>query len=395
MVRGSRPAADPSCERDFPLRLLRRFLVVLVLVGVVCGGAGLPAGAAPRESPTTRIARLRAKATRVQAAIDRMNARIELLVEDYNEVREALVRTRAEQARTREQVLDARRRLRAARRQLGRRLWTIYTGGAPSTLGQLLGAESVHQALVTTRYQEQVVGADRAALDRVEELRREVEALAAALAAQAERQRRLQARLATRRQRIESRLTAQRRYLERLTKEVRRAVAEERRRQEALRRRALLRRLAADRAARAQAAAAARGGRMRAWAGRAGSPSGAAARAVAFARSQLGRPYVWGAAGPSAYDCSGLVLAAYRSAGLWLPRVSRAQWHAGPRVGLGELAPGDLVFFAYDPGNPSSIHHVGMYVGGGAMVEAPYSGASVRIASIGRGDYAGAVRPTG
>jgi hypothetical protein len=73
-------------RRDFPLRLLR-VLVVLVIVGVVYGGSGLPAEAAPGESPATRIARLRAKATRVQAAIDRMNARIEVLVEDYNEVR--------------------------------------------------------------------------------------------------------------------------------------------------------------------------------------------------------------------------------------------------------------------------------------------------------------------
>ena len=307
-----------------------------------------------------------------------MNARVESLVEDYNEVREALARTRAEQARTREQVLAARRRLRAARRQLGTRLWTIYT------LGQLLGADSIHQALVTTKYQEQVVAADRAAVDRVERLRRQVEALAARLTDQAERQERLQASLVTKRRQIEARLAAQRRYHQRLTRQVRRAVAAERRRQEALRRRALLRRLAVARAARAAA-----------WVGGAGAPSGAAGRAVAFARSQLGKPYVWGAAGPSAYDCSGLVMAAYRRAGVWLPRVSREQWNAGPHVGLGGLAPGDLVFFAYNVGSPSTIHHVGMYVGGGAMVEAPYSGARVRIASIGRRDYIGAVRPTG
>jgi cell wall-associated NlpC family hydrolase len=325
-----------------------------------------------------------------------MNARVEGLVEDYNEAREALARTRAEQAETRRRVLDARRRLRAAQKLLGRRLWTIYTGGAPSTLGQLLAADSVHQALVTTKYQEQVVGADRAALDRVDRLRREVEALAARLADQAARQERLKARLVAKRRQIESRLAAQRRFHKRLTRQVRRAVAEERRRQEQLRRRALLRRLAAERAARARAAAAARAGRW--WAGgsgRAGAPSGAAARAVAFARRQLGKPYVWGASGPGSYDCSGLVMTAYRSAGVWLPRVSRAQWHAGARVGLGDLAPGDLVFFAYNTGNPGSIHHVGMYIGGGAMIEAPYSGARVRVASIGRRDYIGAVRPTG
>jgi peptidoglycan DL-endopeptidase CwlO len=327
----------------------------------------------------------------VQATIDRMNAKVEGLVEDYNQVREDLARTRAEQARTERQVVAARRRLEVARRLLGRRLWTIYTGGAPTTLGQLLGADSVHDALVTTKYQEEVVGGDRAALDRVDQLRRQVEALAAKLAGQAERQQRLQASLAAKRRQIESRLAAQRRYHQRLTRQVRRAVVAERRRQERLRRRALLRRLAAARAAQARAAAA------RSWAGSgaAGAPSGAAGRAVAFARSQLGKPYVWGAAGPSAYDCSGLTMAAYRSAGVWLPRVSRAQWNAGPHVGLGSLAPGDLVFFAYNTGDPSTIHHVGLYVGGGAMVEAPYSGASVRVASIGRRDYIGAVRPTG
>ena len=293
-----------------------------------------------------------------------MRARVEGLVEDYNEVREALARTRVEQARTRRQVLEARRRLRAARRLLGRRLWTIYSHSWPSALGQLLGADSVHQALVTTKYQEQVVGADRAAVDKVERLRRQVEALAAKLASQAARQERLQAPLASKRRQIESRLAVQRRYHQRLTRQVRRAVAQERRRQEILRRRALLRRLAA-------------------------------ARAVAFARSQLGKPYVWGASGPSSYDCSGLVMTAYRRAGVWLPRVSRAQWGAGPRVGLGSLAPGDLVFFATNTGNPRTIHHVGMYIGGGAMVEAPYSGASVRISSIGRRDYIGAIRPTG
>ena len=106
-------------------------LLAVALGGVGVGGVGRQvAGAAPHETPARKIARLRSKAARVQAAIDRMNARVERLVEDYNEVREALARTRAEQARTREQVLDARRRLRAARRQLGKRLWTIYTRSA-------------------------------------------------------------------------------------------------------------------------------------------------------------------------------------------------------------------------------------------------------------------------
>jgi peptidoglycan DL-endopeptidase CwlO len=71
-------------------------------------------------------------------------------------------------------------------------------------------------------------------------------------------------------------------------------------------------------------------------------------------------------------------MTAYRSAAVWLPRVSRAQWHAGARVGLGDLAPADLVFFAYNTGNPGSIHHVGMYIGGGAMIRFPTRGPGPR-----------------
>ena len=232
-MRGSPPGRRPALRKGLPLRRLRQLLVVLVLLGVCLGGVDhQPAGAAPRETPARKITRLRAKAARVRAAIDRMHTRVEVLVEDYNEVHEALARTRAEQARTRRQVLDARRRLQAARRVLGKRLWTIYTGGAPSTLGQLLAADSVHQALVTTKYQEQVVGADRAAIDQVERLRRQVEALAAELAGHAERLERLRARLVAKRRQIESRLDAQRHYLKRLTRQVRRAVLRERRRQE-------------------------------------------------------------------------------------------------------------------------------------------------------------------
>jgi cell wall-associated NlpC family hydrolase len=378
--------------------VLRHCLILLLAVVVAGGVEQRPADAAPRETPAHKIVRLRAKAARVQRVIERMNARVETLVEDYNQVREALGRTRSEQTRTQARIHDARRRLEAAKRQLGRRLWIAYTGGAPTALGQLLGAESVHDALTTATYQEHVVGADRAAIDRVERLERELQALAAELAAQRRRQERLQARLVVQRQRIEARLAAQRHYLSRLTRQVKRAIIEERRRQEELRRRRLLRRLALARAARlraarARAALAARGVP---WAGDAPvrSPGGAGRQAVAFAMAQIGKPYVWGAAGPSAYDCSGLVLAAYRSAGIYLPRVSRAQWYAGPHLSLGELAPGDLVFFARNVAAPSSIHHVGIYIGGGAMVEAPYTGARVRTASIGRSDYIGAVRPS-
>ena len=117
--------------------------------------------------------------------------------------------------------------------------------------------------------------------------------------------------------------------------------------------------------------------------------------AIEFAYSQLGTPYKWGATGEGFYDCSGLMLKAYERAGIRLPRTSREQWHAGARVSRFEdLAPGDLVFFAYDRTDPTTIHHVGLYIGAGNMIDAPHKGASVRVTTAMRPDFIGGVRPT-
>jgi hypothetical protein len=131
-----------------------------------------------------------------------------------------------------------------------------------------------------------------------------------------------------------------------------------------------------------------------------GPPPGApaeevAAAAVQFAYSQLGKPYVWGAEGDNFYDCSGLMQRAYREAGLQLPRTSREQWYAGARVwNIGDLQPGDLVFRARNLADPGTIYHVGMYIGAGNIVVAPYTGAVVRVQPMVMADYIGAVRPT-
>ncbi|MEE4490915.1 C40 family peptidase [Streptomyces sp. BE230] len=120
--------------------------------------------------------------------------------------------------------------------------------------------------------------------------------------------------------------------------------------------------------------------------GSAQAPNARAAEAVAFAYTALGKPYVWGATGPSSFDCSGLTQAAYRSAGVSLPRTTYTQIDAGRRVSRSELAPGDLVFFY------SGISHVGLYIGNGQMIHAPRPGAPVRIAPIDQMPFAGATR---
>ncbi|MCF2533293.1 C40 family peptidase [Yinghuangia soli] len=111
-----------------------------------------------------------------------------------------------------------------------------------------------------------------------------------------------------------------------------------------------------------------------------------AAQAIAFARAQLGKPYGWGKAGPSSYDCSGLTQSAWAAAGVKLPRTTWDQIK-GTRVDKSQLQPGDLVFFYSD------ISHVGLYIGGGQMIHAPRPGTVVNIAPISQMPFYGAVRP--
>lgn len=115
--------------------------------------------------------------------------------------------------------------------------------------------------------------------------------------------------------------------------------------------------------------------------------------AVAFALRQLGKPYEWAAEGPNSYDCSGLVMAAYRSVDVVLPRVSRYQYAAGTPVLPSQLLPGDLLFFSTDRSDWRQIHHVAMYLGDGKMIHAPTVGDVVKISPIWWSEFFGATRP--
>jgi peptidoglycan DL-endopeptidase RipA len=122
--------------------------------------------------------------------------------------------------------------------------------------------------------------------------------------------------------------------------------------------------------------------------------SDAAQVAVDTAMAQLGDPYVWAASGPDAFDCSGLTQYAYARAGVAIPRNSRAQFASLPRVPVADLQPGDLVFWAQDPTNPDTIHHVAIYLGHGQVLQSPESGEVVTVSAIWWDGYAGAVRPS-
>jgi peptidoglycan DL-endopeptidase CwlO len=101
-------------------------------------------------------------------------------------------------------------------------------------------------------------------------------------------------------------------------------------------------------------------------------------QAVAYAYAQLGKPYQWGGAGPNSFDCSGLTMMAWEAAGVYLPHLAQAQYDLTARISLADALPGDLIFY----GTPSDVYHVGLYIGGGQMIDAPETGQDVSISSI-------------
>ena len=113
------------------------------------------------------------------------------------------------------------------------------------------------------------------------------------------------------------------------------------------------------------------------------TPTAAVAAAIQFAQQQLGKPYLWGGTGPDAWDCSGLVMMAYRAAGISIPRTSQAQWAGLPHVPAANVEPGDLVFFAGSDGTPTAPGHVGLVIGPNLMIEAYATGFPLRVSPFG------------
>jgi peptidoglycan DL-endopeptidase CwlO len=122
-------------------------------------------------------------------------------------------------------------------------------------------------------------------------------------------------------------------------------------------------------------------------------PQSALSAMLTAAMSRRGMPYVWGAAGPASFDCSGLVQWSFRQAGIVMPRVAADQALSGPAVPVSQLQPGDLLFYHTDPTDPTDISHVAIYVGNGWMLQAPEPGLDVEVVPADFGsEFAGAVR---
>ena len=340
-------------------------------------------GGARRPAPVGDLASLRAEATRLRATLDDQHRRLEVLAEDLEEAYTRGVGLLADAAKLDRRRRAAERELAVAQAELDERARSSYMAGPGWFLSNLVGADDPADALARLPLQRAVVEADLALVDQVAASRARLDATRSRLSERLVAQARGAEQLDAKRAQAERLAADIGRELRTMDRRVAALIDRQRRREEASQQAAFADYLAA---ARRSGTAPARDGRA----------SAAARKAVAVALAQLGSPYVWGAEGPATFDCSGLTRFAYAAAGVTIPRVSRAQFaaYAGLRpVDPLHLVAGDLVFFADNPGNPGTIHHVGMYIGKGLMVEAPHTGAVVRTSSIWRSSYAGAVRP--
>jgi peptidoglycan DL-endopeptidase CwlO len=370
----------------------RRLLPLLLATGLTAGlTAGLtvsvlpsPASASPAR-PAAPIDDAKAKARALRLEVDRLRTQAELATEAYDEAYDELGRVVTAHL-TAQQALDT--AISHADDSAGtanRRVRALYmSGGAPALYATVLEGTDISDVLTRLQSVRRVVDTDRtarAAASTNVASRRKAETDLARLAA---RRTQLQAAVADRADAVRGLLAQTDALLAQADERVRQ-IAEEQRRQ-------------AEQAAAARAAAALdaaqRAAALASLPTNIAPPTAAAAAAIAAASTQLGKPYLWGATGPGAFDCSGLNLTAYRAAGIALPRTSREQWYAGPQVGLGDLQPGDLLFWATDPNDPGTIHHVALYVGNGQMIAAPHAGAAVQVQPVYLDGYIGAVRPS-
>ena len=304
-----------------------------------------------------------------RARLLELEAEFELVVERYNLVEEELTEIEGEMATLGLDIDALETRLGVRQHAAAALAAELYkSGGGSESLAAVLTASSLQDAERRLAYLGESRVAQVEVFDRLDSDRGLLEKKLAQLDDAKARSLASRARLDSLRDEVETRLEQQREEVASLIELIERA---ERRREA---------RAAAVEAAEAAEALFAPPGNAPA----AGTDGATAARA---ALTQLGDPYEWAAEGPDTWDCSGLTMWAWAQVGVVLPHNSGAQFAATARVARSDWAPGDLLFFG------SPIHHVGMYIGDGQMVEAPYTGSHVRVVSASRPDYVGAGRP--
>jgi cell wall-associated NlpC family hydrolase len=295
----------------------------------------VPADAAPHDD--------------TRATVDRLYEQAEKATEAYNEADERADELRAEVGTARDRIARQQQRINSMRESLGSLAGAQYrSGGIDPSLALLLSDDPddyLDHASRLDRLTAHQAGELRELQDAMRELAQDREEAAGKLR-ELEKSRKA---VAAHKKTVEQKLAAARRLLNSLPDD--------------------------ERDAYGRASRSGRGG-MAGLDG-ASAASGRGSAAVAAARSALGKPYVWGANGPSGFDCSGLMQWSYAQAGVALPRTSQAQRYAGRQVPLSEARPGDLVVYRGD------ASHVGMYMGNGQVIHAPYPGAPVRYDPVG------------
>ncbi|MBP2049522.1 cell wall-associated NlpC family hydrolase [Streptomyces griseochromogenes] len=304
----------------------------------------------------------------VKTEVDKLYQEAEAATEKYNGAKEKADTAERRLNSLRDETARKQDRLNTARNALGSFAAAQYRQGAIDPAWQLALSSDPDRYLDGAALAERAGERQAGAVARVREQLREIEQLRGAARIELNSLRARQAEVKRQKQTITAKLTQARRLLARLSAPERAQVNGDG--------------TASGHASRS--APDARAGLERA--GSVAAPDARAAAAVAYSYQKLGSPYVWGATGPNAFDCSGLAQAAYRSAGISLPRTTYAQINAGRRVSRSELQPGDLVFFY------AGISHVGIYVGDGQMIHAPNPSAPVRLAPVDLMPFAGATR---
>jgi cell wall-associated NlpC family hydrolase len=305
----------------------------------------------------------------VKARVDKLYQEAEAATEKYDGAKEQADTAQRRLNALRDETARKQQRLNTARDALGSIAAAQYREGGFSPAWQLALSGDPDRYLDNAAFAERAGDRESAAVSRVHEQLREIEQLRGAARVELASLRSRQAELRRQKQTVTGKLAEARRLLARLTPRERTEVTGGG---------------GAAPGRTSRSASDARDALDRA--GSAAAPNARAAEAIAYAYAKLGSPYVWGAAGPNAFDCSGLVQAAYRSAGISLPRTTYAQINAGRRVSRSELQPGDLVFYY------SGISHVGIYVGNGQIIHAPNPSAPVRLAPVDLMPFAGATR---
>jgi cell wall-associated NlpC family hydrolase len=337
-------------HRRWPRRAVRSVLLAAILVPltVLSTGPNMTAGATPASS------------ARLEDQLDRLNREADQLVEQYNQSNEALQRIRKSLKGLRAQASGAQADVQKLQAVLGARASAAYVQGAGSAVAAVLGSDDPAAAIDRVQVLELLAANDGDLMDQ----------LGVAGKALGERQRDLVA--AEKAQAAEvDRLAAKKAEVERAADKTQALLA---------RMRAVDRASVPSRPSGPVAPPPSGGG--------GGGGSGSAAAAVAFARAQVGKPYCYGGAGMSCFDCSGLTMMAWKQAGVSLPHSSSAQYNVGRRISAGELQPGDLIFY-YSP-----ISHVSIYIGNGQRISATHTGDYVRVQSLGS-SIVGYGRPNG